>query len=82
MGTVDFQDTLFQRSGRFFANPSFVSGFARALDLGATFNEYHRDHTPEEADYWALWNDWYAVGDDLSYACSLYQQDGVVGLSK
>ena len=74
MGTVDFQETLFQRSGRLFANPSFFSGFARALDLGATFNEYNCDSTPGEADYWALWSDWYSVGDDLSYAFHLYQQ--------
>ena len=50
MGTVDFKDTLFQRSGRLFANPSFISGFARALDLGSTFTEYNTDATPEEAD--------------------------------
>lgn len=82
MGTIDFQETLFQRSGRLFANPSFMSGFARALDLGATFNEYNRDNTPEEADYWALWSDWYSIGDDLSYAFYLLQQHDSVGLSK
>ena len=72
MGTVDFKDTLFQRSGRLFANPSFVTGFARALDLGSTFNEYNTDNTPQEADFWSLWSDWYSVGDDLSYAFYLY----------
>ena len=77
MGTVSFESTLFQRSGRLFSNPSFVSGFARALDLGATFNEYNRDDTPEEADYWALWSDWYSVGDDLSYALYTYNQNQV-----
>ena len=74
MGAVSFKDTLFQRSGRLFANPSFISGFARALDLGATFNAYNTDETPEEADYWSLWNDWYSVGDDLSYAFYVSQQ--------
>ena len=74
MGNVDFYDTLFQRSGRLFANPSFMSGFARALDLGATFNEYSTNNTPEEADYWSIWSDWHSVGDDLSYACYMYNQ--------
>ncbi len=74
MGSIDFKDTLFQRSGRLFANPSFVTGFARALDVGATFNEYNNDRNAEEADYWALWSDWHSVGDDLSYAFYIYQQ--------
>ena len=74
MGTVDFKDTLFQRSGRLFATPSFLSGFARALDLGSTFTEYNTDATPEEADYWSTWSDWHSVGDDLTYVFYLYKQ--------
>ena len=74
MGSVDFKDTLFQRSGRLFANPSFIGGFARALDVGATLNVYNTDETPEETDYWSLWSDWYTVGDDLTYAFYGYNQ--------
>ena len=74
METIDFRETLFQRSGRLFANPSFINGFARGLDLGSTFNEYNNDRTAEEADFWASWSDWYSVGDDLGYALYLYQQ--------
>jgi len=82
MGTIDIKETLFQRSGRLFSNPSFVNGFARALDVGATFNEYNQNDTPEEADYWALWSDWHSVGDDLSYAFYLYHQHSPVELGK
>lgn len=73
MGTVDFKSTLFQRSARLFATPSFLGGFARALDLGATFTEYNTDPTPEEADYWSMWSDWHSVGDDLIYAYYLHK---------
>lgn len=82
MGTVDFKSTLFQRSGRLFATPSFLSGFARALDLGATFTEYNTDNTPEVADYWSLWSDWHSVGDDLIYAYYLYNQHAPVASVK
>jgi len=44
--------------------------------MGTTFNEYNHSDTPEEADYWALWNDWHSVGDDLTYAFYLYHQHG------
>jgi hypothetical protein len=82
MGTIDFKDTLFQRSGRLFATPSFWGGFARALDLGTTFNEYNTDNTPEEADYWSLWSDWHSVGDDLIYAYYVNKQKAPIALVK
>ncbi len=55
----------FHRSVILFARPSFIEGFARVLDLGATLNEYNTARTPELADRQALLNDWLAVGDDL-----------------
>ena len=73
MGSLDINELLFQRSGRLFATPSFMTGVARALDIGATFDEYTQDNTPKEADFWSLWSDWYAVGDDLGYALALYK---------
>ncbi len=82
MGPVNFKDTLFQMSGRLFATPSFVSGMARALDLGSTFNEYNSDNTPEEADYWSFWSDWHSVGDDLSYAYYIDKQHTPSEVSK
>jgi len=67
----------FFRSGRLFATPSFTQGFSRILDLGGTVNEFEFNVslTPEEADRAALWSDWCAVGDDMSYALALYDRD-------
>ena len=51
-----------------FANPSFFSGAARVLDLGGTFDAYNASPSPEDADAYALSNDWYAVGRDMQNA--------------
>jgi hypothetical protein len=51
-----------------FAQPSFVSGAARTLDMFATFNKYNISGTPEEADMRALESDWAIVGQDFSKA--------------
>lgn len=51
-----------------FARPSFLSGMARVLDLGATFDTYNRSSTPAEADSIAIYNDFKAIGDDLRRA--------------
>ncbi len=51
-----------------FAQPSFLSGAARVLDLGGTFDEYNSSDTPEEADARALWGDWKVVGENLGIA--------------
>jgi len=59
-----------------FACPSFLTGFSRVLDLGATFDRYNEDRTPEEADFLALWSDWAAVGDDLRAALSEFDGKG------
>jgi hypothetical protein len=50
--------------------PSFLSGASRTLDLGATFDDsaYNVSKTTEEADTWALANDWAVVGQDLRAA--------------
>jgi hypothetical protein len=51
-----------------FARPSFLSGMARVLDLGATFDTYNRSPTGKDADNIAIYNDFKAVGDDLRRA--------------
>lgn len=48
-----------------FAMPSWLSGAARTLDLGGVFDEYNDSPTPDQADAWALWHDWRAVGESL-----------------
>ncbi len=53
---------------RLFAVPSFFSGAARVLDLGATFDEYNTSTTPAEADAAALRADFMAAAQDFRMA--------------
>ena len=55
---------------RNFAMPSFLTGLARVLDLGATLSacSYVEWESPEEADWEAIRSDWEAEGDDLRVA--------------
>ena len=45
-----------------FANPSFLSGMGRIMDLGSTLNR-GPNNSPDEAmaDYFAIKSDWHAV---------------------
>jgi len=56
------------RTDLLFARPSFGSGFARALDLGGTFDAYNSSATEAEADERAIASDWLVVGNDLAVA--------------
>lgn len=60
MGRTDF----------LFASLSFLTGMARSLDLAATIEQvsYNISRTPQEADAWAIANDWAVVGQDLKAA--------------
>jgi hypothetical protein len=53
-----------------FAHPSFLSGMARSVDIGAAMNgwSYNISQTPQEADQRATANDWKAIGRDLHRA--------------
>ena len=57
-----------------FANPSFIEGMARVLDLGTTLNEYNTSLTPEEADHEAMASDWKAVASDLKAAMAEHER--------
>lgn len=50
-----------------YASPSFLTGVARTIDLGACLerSSYNMSRTPAEADLRALTNDWRAVYGDL-----------------
>ncbi len=48
-----------------FAQPSFVSGAARGLDLWGTFDAYNISETTFEADEKAIAADWLVVGQDI-----------------
>jgi hypothetical protein len=55
MGNTDF----------LFARPSFIEGMARTIDLSGTLQEYNKSATENEADGWAVYQDFKAVGGDL-----------------
>ena len=54
--------------------PTFLSGMASALDLGATLRPRYYEHMPSVyADLSALTSDWYVVGEDLREAIANFQ---------
>lgn len=61
--------------GKLFAEPSFIEGMARNLDIGNTLRAYNESPTEHEADIDALKNDWRAVGDDIRSSIVLYEQE-------
>ncbi len=61
-------------SSRLFAEPSFLEGMSRMLDLGATLQDYNISETEQEADIRALKSDWCAVGEDLNFSIKNYEQ--------
>ena len=48
--------------------PSWISGVARTLDLGAQFDSYNQSPTGKIADARALFSDWRIVGETLASA--------------
>jgi hypothetical protein len=61
-------DGMGQFSSNLFAEPSFLEGMARVLDLGNTLNEYNRCLSGELTDYYAILGDWRAVGNEIQQA--------------
>ena len=51
-----------------FAHPSPVLGLASIIDFGNTLIEYNYANNGEQADYLALRQDWYCVGEDMRIA--------------
>lgn len=61
--------------GRLFAEPSLIEGVSRVLDLGGTLQNYNSSETEQKADAEEIKNDWLAVGDDLRFSISNYEQE-------
>jgi hypothetical protein len=62
-------------TGFLYAHSSFIEGYARILDLGDTLTEYNRSETPQQADYYAMFADWRAVGQDMIDAIGAYRRE-------
>ena len=61
------------KSGFLYADPSFLSGAARTLDLYGLYDAYNVSTTPVEADARALAADWIITGQDLQDAIDDFQ---------
>jgi len=57
---------------RLFSMPDFLSGAARALDIGSTFDGYNESENGDEADRKAILTDWQQVGIELISAMEKY----------
>lgn len=55
--------------------PTFLSGMARVLDIGARFDNYGSFQEPEVADAMAIASDWQAVGDDIRHSMKTFEQE-------
>lgn len=62
-------------TGFLFASPSFLQGFASAIDLGGTLAEYNESNTPEEADIKAIASDWAITGKDIQHALTSFGKE-------
>lgn len=56
-----------------YASPSFLSGAARLLDFGNTYDTYNHAMTGSQADSLGLLWDWALVGNDLWQGVDAYQ---------
>ncbi len=68
---------LLRHSGLLFANPSFVGGASRCLDIGSTQTMYNNSPSGDIADYNALMADWNAIGNDMNMAIKNFEQEYV-----
>jgi len=59
-----------------FAQPSFASGAARALDLWGQLDAYNESATTATADENAIAADWFVVGQDIFDALQQCASEG------
>ena len=57
-----------------FAQPSFIEGAGRVLDIGGVYDLYNESEDAKEADTTALKCDWFMVGKDMKSAIQEYVQ--------
>jgi hypothetical protein len=63
------------RTDFLFARPSFLSGFARVLDLFGLFDSYNDSPSPLSADGRAIYADWRVVGLDIQEAAGQFEAE-------
>ena len=56
-----------------YSPPSYLSGFARLLDFGNTYDHYNRVASVHQADGLGLLWDWAAVASDMRNSVSIFE---------
>lgn len=54
-----------------------MSGVARMLDFSASFDSYNKSVSPEEADAYALFWDWFMTGQAVRAGIEQYKREPV-----
>jgi len=72
MKKIKISDSL---STYLFPIPSFINGFAHAIDLGSNLNTFNFSLSEQMADYKAILSDWTMVGNDLENAIEIYSEN-------
>lgn len=67
--------TTIRTFGKLYAEPSFVEGMARTMDLFNTLRSYNEAPTEAEADCTATADDWQTVGRDLRVVITAYEKE-------
>jgi len=57
-----------------FAEPSFIEGISRVLDLGGNLQAYNEASSSLKADKEAIGRDWQVVGEDIKQSIAIYGQ--------
>jgi len=63
------------QSGFLFADPSFLSGASRSLDLWGQYDQYNRSLNGAEADARAIAADWIITGQDIKEAMDEFDSE-------
>jgi hypothetical protein len=71
-GILWMEVTMSRYTSLFYTQPTFLEGVGRLLDVGGFFDDHDVALSETEIDRVALASDWYAVGEDLRRAISLY----------
>ncbi len=58
-----------------FAPPSALSGIASVSDLGATMFMFNESGSVQQADFFALRQDWLMIGNDMKAAVGKLRRD-------
>ena len=63
------------RTDFLFAQPTFLSGIGRLVDLFGLFDDYNQSRTEAEADAQGLYSDFRITGEDLLFALEYAKQE-------